>query len=204
MLSGDTFPPFVARVFGGLEKCPKSDRIHFQGAVQCKGQQRFSAIKKWLPKSHIEAARSADALKKYAMKEETAVSEKKEVLNKAAYVDNQTALRLIAREEINNPYFDEEAHDHDKLMESKFKVYANRIVYKQPHLVGVMSKPDVLRGWKLFGVTFVKLEREGRADSITARPQNEVVEEENSSVASGELDFSSPEALERSMSAFPE
>lgn len=175
-LSGDSFPPFVVRVYGGLEECPDTKRIHFQGAVQCKGQQRFSAIKKWLPKAHIEAARSADALKKYAMKEETAVSEKKEVVNKAAYVDNQTALRLLAAEEISESYEDPDAPDFDKSMESKFRVYANRIVYRQPYLVGVMSKPDVLRGWKLFGATFVKLVKEGRGDSITPRPQNEVVE----------------------------
>lgn len=181
LLSGDTFPPFVVRVYGGLEECPDTKRIHFQGAVQCKGQQRFSAIKKWLPKAHIEAARSADALRKYAMKEETAVSEKKEVVNKAAYVDNQTALRLLAAEEINDCYEPHEFKDMDHLMDLKFREYANRIVYKQPYLVGVMSKPDVMRGWKLFGVTFVRLAKEGRGDSITPRPENQVVDPEDDS-----------------------
>lgn len=181
MLQGDSFPPFVVRVYGGLEECPDTKRVHFQGAVQCKGQQRFSAIKKWLPKAHIEAARSADALKKYAMKEETAISEKKEVVNKAAYIDNQAALMLLAREKIDygiDALAEELSDSVDKIPEREFELLANRIVYREPYLVGVFSKPDVMRGWKMFRGTFVRLVEEGRADSITARPVNEVVEPE--------------------------
>lgn len=182
MLSSDVFPPFVAKVFGGLEECPDTHRIHFQGVIQCKGQQRFSAIKKWLGKAHLEPARSAEALRKYAMKEETAVDEKRETVNKAAYIDNQAALMLLAVEkldfgmdELQSEITKDQAYNVDKVVEIEFNILANRIVYRQPHLVGVMTKPDVYRGWKMFRGTFVKLESERRADSITAR-LNEVVE----------------------------
>lgn len=37
-------------------------------------QQRFSAIKNWLPRAHIELARNKDALKKYCQKSATSVS----------------------------------------------------------------------------------------------------------------------------------
>jgi len=69
-------PEYVKRVYGGRETCPTSGRIHFQGAIQCHQQIRFGRLKSWLPKAHIEAAKSVAALKKYAMKTETAVGEK--------------------------------------------------------------------------------------------------------------------------------
>jgi len=69
-------PEFVKRIYGGRETCPKSGKLHFQGAIQCYNQIRGSKIKSWLPKAHFEAAKSADALKKYVMKEETSAGEK--------------------------------------------------------------------------------------------------------------------------------
>lgn len=194
-IASQKWPSWVKNIYGGLEECPDTKRVHYQGAIHCRTQQRFSAVKRWLKKAHIELAREPHKLKQYAMKDETAVGEKKVLENLTPFVDNQSALRLLAQEEINNPAEVESTTntDMDKVMEAKFRVYANRVVFRDPYLVGVMSKPDILRGWKLFGATFVKLEREGRADSITARPKNEVVETDV------ELDFSSPEALERSM-----
>lgn len=70
------WPSFVTKIYGGLETCPTSGRIHYQAMVQCRSQQRFSAIKKWLPTSHIEKANKPDALKRYVMKAATAAGEK--------------------------------------------------------------------------------------------------------------------------------
>ena len=44
----DNYPRFVKSISGGMEKCPTTGRLHFQGALQCRSQQRFSAIKDWL------------------------------------------------------------------------------------------------------------------------------------------------------------
>lgn len=77
----DTFPEWVLKVYGGRELCPTTNRVHFQGAIQCVRQQRFSAFKTWLPTAHLEVAHHKDCLQKYAMKEETAIGEKKEVTN---------------------------------------------------------------------------------------------------------------------------
>jgi len=71
------FPSWVAKVYGGREECPDTKSIHFQGALQLHTQQRLSKLKSWLPTAHFEIARKVEALKKYAMKSETAVSEKK-------------------------------------------------------------------------------------------------------------------------------
>lgn len=70
------WPIFVAGVAGGLEKCPKSGRIHYQAAVFLNNTQRFAALKKWLPKAHWEPARNRKELLDYCMKKETAVAEK--------------------------------------------------------------------------------------------------------------------------------
>lgn len=179
MIASQQWPQWVKKVHGGLEECPDTKRVHYQGAIQCRGQQRFSAIKKWMPKAHIEAARDPAALKQYVMKEETAIAEKQVLENATPYVDNQRALYMIAAEKIN--YGVEElakvlGDSVDRIAEREFVLLANRVVYREPHLCGVMSKPDVMRGWKMFRETFVKLVDEGRADSITARQANEVVE----------------------------
>lgn len=89
-------PEFVARILGGREKCPETDRIHFQGAVQCRRQVRLSQLKAWLPTAHWEPARNVEALKKYAMKEETAAGEKKEVVNSTPHVTVRKVMEELS------------------------------------------------------------------------------------------------------------
>lgn len=51
------------RVEGQLEK-GEEGTPHYQLCLDCGAQQRFSAVKKAFPRAHIEAAKSAVALKK--------------------------------------------------------------------------------------------------------------------------------------------
>ena len=62
------------KVEGQLEK-GDNGTPHYQLLVTCKGQQRFTAIKKAFPRAHIEPARDVVALKKYVNKEETRVGQ---------------------------------------------------------------------------------------------------------------------------------
>lgn len=62
------------KVEGQLEK-GENGTPHFQLLVICKGQQRFSAIKKAFPRAHIEIARDMIALRKYVNKEDTRVGQ---------------------------------------------------------------------------------------------------------------------------------
>lgn len=91
-----SFPNYVVKVYGGREECPKTKTVHFQGAVQCRLQQRMSALKKWLPTAHLEPARDKEALAKYAMKEDTAVGDKIIQSNPRRYLKMNEALRMIA------------------------------------------------------------------------------------------------------------
>ena len=79
-----------------MEKCPTTGRLHFQGALQCRSQQRFSAIKDWLPTTHIESARKPPVvLKNYAMKQETAVGPKEVRENQRKFLSMADALTII-------------------------------------------------------------------------------------------------------------
>jgi len=98
----DTFPEYVKTVYGGMEECPETKRLHFQGAVQLRDQQRLSALKKWLPTAHWEPARKVEALKKYAMKSETAVGEKKVLEGNHIYLRAHELCVLVARKIIEH------------------------------------------------------------------------------------------------------
>lgn len=138
-LSGNDYPGFVHRVYGGLEKCPDTERIHFQGALQCKSQQRFSAIKKWLPKAHLEPAVSKDALMKYAMKADTACGSKLIRENKTPYYTLEMLLKLLAIAPDGIYCTD---------WKDRFWYKVRHILRDKPYLVGALVKPDVMRAWE--------------------------------------------------------
>lgn len=109
-----TFPSFVKAVHGGRETCPKTGKLHFQGAVILHSQQRLSALKKWLPTAHWEPARQRDALIKYAMKEDTAAGDKTVRENTVPYLDIEAKMKIIAE-----AYLSFNASDVDKELEYK-------------------------------------------------------------------------------------
>lgn len=119
LMQGPKYPEFVQRVMGGLEECPTTGRKHFQGALQCRRQMRFRQIKEWLPTSHIEPARAVEALKKYAMKEETAVDAKKEVVNSTVHVTVRKVMEELSSvyDQLNIPQ-----HVNSLVKESGFTV----------------------------------------------------------------------------------
>lgn len=95
-LNGTKYPDWVRKVYGGEEACPETGRIHFQGAIQARRTVRFAQVKHWLGTAHIELARDKHAIRKYAMKEATAVGEKREVENETPYYRPHELLRKIA------------------------------------------------------------------------------------------------------------
>lgn len=153
------FPSFVTKVYGGREECPSTKKIHFQGAVLCKSQQRFSAIKKWLPTAHIEPARQKDALIKYAMKDDTAVGEKMEHRNPREFLTMAKALRKIASYVFcNMEQFvlrqDQYANKHGTKwtmkisMEEDFWWAVNRLLRSEDEEnISLYSNPQLLRAW---------------------------------------------------------
>lgn len=151
------WPSFVEKVFGGREECPDTKRVHFQGAVKCRQQQRFSAIKKWLPTTHIEVARSSEALKKYAMKEDTAVGLKEERSNPRVYLTMAQALLKVASVVyVNMELFnirqynamDQKDYDAKKFYEAEYWLAVNKILRSSDiEDIGLYTNPQFLRAW---------------------------------------------------------
>jgi len=79
--NAELYPNGVKFVHGGREKCPDTGRDHFQGAVECNGQQRAAFFRNWLPGVHFEKARCKESLKKYALKQDTAIGIKSSIEN---------------------------------------------------------------------------------------------------------------------------
>lgn len=127
-----TLPEFVKRILGGRETCPKTGKLHFQGAIQCFQQIRGAKIKSWLPTAHLETARSADALKKYVMKAETAAGPKTERSNPVPHYSAHEICLLLAQT--------------SRQTDTGFWPRARELLRETPELAGQLMNPS-LRGF---------------------------------------------------------
>lgn len=125
-------PEFAKAIYGGRETCPTTGRLHFQGALQCYEQVRMAKIKSWLKKAHLEPARSAEALKKYAMKTETATGEKVVRNNPIPHYSAHEICLLLAQT--------------DSQTSTGFWPRARHLLRKSPELAGQLMNPS-LRGF---------------------------------------------------------
>lgn len=140
------YPSWVANVYGGREICPDTKREHFQGAVQVQGQQRFSKMKSWLPKSHIEAARkniktgkiNTNALVNYAMKEETSAGQKICRENPKKYLDAAAICQLI-RSKVKTA----RQTDSPKIIALQFWDAVCELIVEDPSLTGQLMNPSL-------------------------------------------------------------
>lgn len=71
-LVSPNIPGFVRNIYHQDER-GENGTLHIQGVIQCKAQQRFSAIKSWLPRAHIEVVRDINKAKQYVKKKDTAI-----------------------------------------------------------------------------------------------------------------------------------
>lgn len=166
--ASDNLPDWVAKVYGGLETCPETERIHFQGAVQCHRQVRFSQVKRWLPMAHWETAKSPEALKKYAMKEETSLGSKNVIENKDGYLKfHEILLKVYA----NRP--DLEMEEQESVDDWLTRVYwhaANTTIIQSPFLMATLLDSRALKGWLRLQPAL-----RGLSNSITREAKNEVL-----------------------------
>lgn len=134
----ENFPNFVKEVWGGRETAPTTGTLHFQGAVVCNTQVRFSALKKWLPQAHIEPAMRANCLKKYCMKEETAAGIKQVLSNPDKFLKFHDALIFLSRHV-----------DYTAWISEAPRTWYNRacieIFMTKPELAGLFANPTMRR-----------------------------------------------------------
>lgn len=163
LLESNEYPEFVAKVYGGREQCPTTGREHFQGAVQCRRQVRISQFKQWLAKAHLEPARDRDALRKYAMKADTAVGEKVErgnsvecisvkalMLKLASVWDEQEYIRVWDECESSKKAFEQVYWASVRLILREFPPFR-----EVPHL---FARSDVVSLWRNTRQVWLELE----------------------------------------------
>lgn len=141
--NSDNYPQFVKQVYGGREICPTTNREHFQGAIVLKTQQRLSAMKKWLPTAHFQVARQTEALKKYCMKQETAVGPKLVRNNERKYLTMKDALMTLAR-----TLLDDNDVVKDMTISQKYWYAVRKHLIDFPDDIGLFSQPQMLRAFK--------------------------------------------------------
>lgn len=122
---------------------------HVQCAVLT-AQVRFSQIKKWLPRAHIEASRDWQALLRYVEKTETAVEGTREKVE-GGYIAMDQALILVARYGCNMlEWLMESDRTEQEVLQWKKQEYwaaVNGILMDRPTLVGLYTQPQMERAW---------------------------------------------------------
>lgn len=168
------YPPWVEAVYGGREKCKETDRQHFQGALQTRGQHRFGKVKGWLPKAHIEACKKNEqgivnsiALTKYAMKQDTADGEKVCRKNAVPFLDAQHICRLISSKVV----------DRQTDRQKQFWRAVEEIIVESPEMTGQLMNPSLKNFWVNTAKAWERLEQL-ECDSITHIPSDEPLLEE--------------------------
>lgn len=139
-----SIPRSVKAIHGGAEICPSTGRRHFQGAIECNGQQRAVFFRDWLPGVHFEVAKNKDAVKQYCLKAETAAGVKGTVSNPVSYLTMDKLLLLFGEESLDL----HECSDLEVDTTEEFWRIANRIIKKTPALVSIIATPTLRTVWQ--------------------------------------------------------
>lgn len=143
------YPSFVKKVMY-QDEIGEEGTLHIQGAVQT-AQVRFAAIKKWLPRAHIEVARNKQALLNYVQKEDTAVPNT-QVVVQADYLSMDAALMEIAKHQkdygewLQTTSASRRAKD-GAFEKEEFWSAVRAILMEKPKAVGLFTNPQLERAW---------------------------------------------------------
>lgn len=196
LLEKKDVPDFVKEIAGGLEECPETGRPHFQGFLLLRTQQRMSALKKWLPTSHLEVCRKgAAALKNYAMKSDTAIGEKTEWSNPQQYEQLHEWLLKAAKEYVRteDAYYSglKDAPVQPKDPHRDTYIWAtSKLIAEDISMLNKYSNPQFIAAWRMYAPVIIAKARQ------LVREADQVASEGHSITPSGqeekELVFISP------------
>jgi len=197
------YPRLVKEVDGGREQCPKTKRIHYQGRIVCRSQQRRSALSKWLPGAHFEPAKDKDALKAYVLKEDTAVGPKTTTVNERKYLSMAEALTIVGSHTYvkyhHNTWYAKEGFENFKTKGNNpekaaakwvFWIGVREHVKEFPDDISLFSQPQMERAWtNSWGIWQARAEARGIVlPAGGAEPTNEVCWEARPTLASDSED----------------
>lgn len=133
--------------------------LHIQGCLQT-AQVRFSQVKKFLPRAHIELARNREALLQYVKKEDTAV-EGTQRTTEGGYISMDVALMRVAEYAEDKQKFimegDRTELDIQRWSKREYWNAVNTILLENPKLVGLYTNPQMERAWTNTRAVWIKL-----------------------------------------------
>lgn len=147
------YPAWVKAVHGGREKCPTTEREHFQGSVNTQ-QVRWSQLKSWLTQSHIELADSPEAARKYCMKQETAIGAKVVRENDVKFYRMEELLMMLgSHDEDGIPEYVEnlikDGYTSGQAIKKYYWLLVQRVLEeKGAYLIASYSKGDMFSAWE--------------------------------------------------------
>lgn len=156
----DSMPPIVAEWGRQTEKCPDTQRLHYQGYLRTSRQVRLSQLKGIFPGVHFEIARNWNASKNYCKKSETAVpGTQVNMVNPARAMTMAQALTRIAHYayDIEHQKGTDKYYDAVKL---EYWYAVNEILRDEPDAVGIYTQPQYERAWTRTRETWIEKSEE--------------------------------------------
>jgi len=150
----ETMNELVAEWGWQTEKCPETERLHYQGFIRTKRQVRLSQLIKIFPGVHLEQARNWDALMAYCSKSESAVAGTQVFQSNPSRA--MTMAQALDRLAIQGPMPEIPSHwDENERRETLInRLYTNdywdrviKILGEDENLIGLYSQPQYLRAW---------------------------------------------------------
>lgn len=174
-LQKEGLPAFVKMV-QFQDEIGKEGTPHIQGAAHT-AQVRFSAIKEWLPRAHIELARNKESLLNYVWKSETAIPGT-QMKSENEFITMEKAMLMIAEHKWDYCEW-AELHGHridpSKHASQEYWRAVKYILLEKPSLIGLFSNPQFERAWVNTRSVWLTLK-----DRQTDRQGSEDVDEINS------------------------
>lgn len=180
-----TYPKCVKAVFGGRERCPTTGREHYQGAVECHGQQRASFFRNWLPGVHFEKAKNKDAVKRYCLKEDTAIGNKGVIENPEEYMTMDRGMMYLAEISL--------LKDTDPTNEEYWDL-VNMAIRNKPKLISMYATPAFRTAWNQTRRTWRALVLQARNNELETNEiiiSGESTNKDGSQISSEETDDAS-------------
>lgn len=172
----NSMPAIVAEWGWQTEKCPDTERLHYQGYLRTSRQVRLSQLRGIFPGVHFEIARNWLASKNYCKKSETAVpGTQTNMVNPAKAMTMAQALTRIAshRWEITHDKF-LEPEKYEKAIKAEYWNAVREILDDEPDAVGVYTQPQYERAWmKTREVWISKFNEEMYSPEGTSTPAEE-------------------------------
>lgn len=131
-----SWPPWCLRILGGREQCPNTGTVHFQGAMQCVTPIRRKQIKSFLKTAHLQQSKKTIALTQYAMKQETAIGEKKVLINETPFLSADKICQEIA--DYNQQHYKQTDRQTDRFWSG-----VRGILTSRPQMAGQLMNPSL-------------------------------------------------------------